>query len=1063
MCLNRCAKGSLTLEPPGWMLEFARGHVVRWLDHCVPATGGGDMSLGDGVRRNILTVTVEERHRLRAAIVALHQNHHYPGSASDPQKWGGVSYWFSQDEIHAATHVHGCPGFLPWHRELINRFEDLIRLVDPQLSLHYWNWTQDPAPLFTAEFMGSGPSGTSVQAGEPWLGAGFYDPDPAHLNVRSDDEFDPNYDPNQLPRHITREVGMSGSSLVTATQDQDLLDNSPDFPAFNQNMRSLHDQSHGYIGGTIGDAHTSFRDPFVFLLHANVDRLWAMWQRQHGHVDPSNLPAVYGSDAASTGSGDVTGFANWGILSPLEPWAGPAAQNPSTGVIANVRATRPWAAPDNQQNDPANQKDSRHPSVVIPRPYDTTPRSSFVITDRDTFSSYEVEVAAVYPKAFSVVYDGFATAELPASPAPAITFHLDSTSGPATSVLTADNPLRELEDPTAAADVPQRVTFTFDLRFTDASVFTFTGDTRTIVLQATAAGQTATAALRLINQPNPYLLDGPVSWLSTDLRVFQARPGNTRGGVTQGDPDLDPAAPHQFITDLLTAFDAAPDDGTHPFLGISTDQTASQLELSRTVGGHRVLNYAVAKVRYRANTVAATDVRVFFRAFSTMLSALDYDTATNYRRAGSGTAAAPLLGLLDGEVASIPFFAGSRVDSANADMSAQTDPSNTHTINAAGGQESVAYFGCWLDLNQTEPQFPAHPTSDGHFTGRLPISQLVRGHHQCLVAEIYFQPGGFDPIPAGATPAASDRLAQRNLAIVESDNPGGPDTHTIQHTFLLKTDPTTAKAGHGASELVIHWNNLPRDSTATIYSPQWRADRVIGLSQLRQHPDTLSLVDAHTIGCRVTDVSYLPLPGDGNESLAGLLSIRLPQHVWDGQSFTVDVQQYRAQALRAPTEGQETPFLIRRHVLGAFRVSIPVQLPERLLPAEIRKLAALRYVQAGIPAGSRWQPIFARYLGEIERRVTGLGGDPAQVPATLDDPAGHHHRRPHCVTGHVVAVHYNCHGDFVGFDLADCGDRHEYRTREPGIEDVVRGLCERRCRLTVCTEGRRISSLAITP
>jgi len=213
-----------------------------------------------------------------------------------------------------------------------------------------------------------------------------------------------------------------------------------------------------------------------------------------------------------------------------------------------------------------------------------------------------------------------------------------------------------------------------------------------------------------------------------------------------------------------------------------------------------VLNYAVAKVRYRANTVAATDVRVFFRAFSTMLSALDYDTATNYRRAGSGTAAAPLLGLLDGEVASIPFFAGPRVDSANADMSAQTDPANTHTINAAGGQESVAYFGCWLDLNQTEPQFPAHPTSDGHFTGRLPISQLVRGHHQCLVAEIYFQPGGFDPIPAGATPASSDRLAQRNLAIVESDNPGGPDTHTIQHTFLLKTDPGRFRQPKRATE-----------------------------------------------------------------------------------------------------------------------------------------------------------------------------------------------------------------------------------------------------------------------
>ncbi|MGH3528883.1 MAG: tyrosinase family protein [Pseudonocardiaceae bacterium] len=40
-----------------------------------------------------------------------------------------MSYWFKQDEIHAHTHVHGCPAFLPWHRELINRFEELIQEI----------------------------------------------------------------------------------------------------------------------------------------------------------------------------------------------------------------------------------------------------------------------------------------------------------------------------------------------------------------------------------------------------------------------------------------------------------------------------------------------------------------------------------------------------------------------------------------------------------------------------------------------------------------------------------------------------------------------------------------------------------------------------------------------------------------------------------------------------------------------------------------------------------------------------------------------------------------------
>jgi hypothetical protein len=91
------------------------------------------MTLGDGIRRNVATISQEERNRLRNAIVGLN-GILYPGGRNDTPP-GGVTYWFKQDEIHQGTHVHHGPAFLTWHQEIINRFEALIRSVDPQLSV----------------------------------------------------------------------------------------------------------------------------------------------------------------------------------------------------------------------------------------------------------------------------------------------------------------------------------------------------------------------------------------------------------------------------------------------------------------------------------------------------------------------------------------------------------------------------------------------------------------------------------------------------------------------------------------------------------------------------------------------------------------------------------------------------------------------------------------------------------------------------------------------------------------------------------------------------------------
>ena len=189
-----------------------------------------------------------------------------------------------------------------------------------------------------------------------------------------------------------------------------------------------------------------------------------------------------------------------------------------------------------------------------------------------------------------------------------------------------------LENP-GAPDTPQRIAFTVQVNFTDTSAFT--AETRQIFVQASLAGLQDVALIELLKQPNPYMMDGATSWLSTDVRVFQLRPGEKidSSNVTLGNPDSNANAPFTYIQGLLGELRGNGNNPAAAFENISQDEQASQLELSRTVNGQRVLNFAVAKVRYRAQTQDASDVRVFFRTFNTMVSDLSLHDERCSRRA----------------------------------------------------------------------------------------------------------------------------------------------------------------------------------------------------------------------------------------------------------------------------------------------------------------------------------------------------------------------------------------------------------------------------------------------
>lgn len=733
---------------------------------------------------------------------------------------------------------------------------------------------------------------------------------------------------------------------------------------------------------------------------------------------------------------------------------------------------------------------------------------------KDEVADIVANSGGVYPDAFYLMLEGFnrqvAGSATPENPT--VAFGGTTTSLDAAGV----GILYQTTNPY----VPQRIAYPYNMNFASAGLGPWPASGQT-----PAAVQTSMTILGLsipamtefffLAGADPYFTNvqpdpgSPnsvnVPWLSEDLRVFTATPGAPPASQYQypvpGGPQFvehsaggayDVEGAYTYIQALLLHLNQAYGNpqGRDPFdpsqnviPGQSGAYAAdSSVTPYTTVGGTNYNNYsfAVARVRLRGTpgaSGAATGVRVFFRLWQTQTADTDWQPAYTYL-SHNDTNGDPLWPEAPSDDHTIPFFATSNTP----DFTDPTDPefgatgftntgvnNQTITIQPGQGDAQWAYFGCFLNVNDPN-----------NVVNGLVIPKSLPGTHHCLVAQIAF---AGDPIQnAGSvieTPENSDQLAQRNLQVTTSDNPGPLAAHHVPQTFDARPSPAPYDGTRATypDEVMIDWGNTPAGSEASIYWPQVASTDVLSLASWMYGTHALSAADAHTIQCTtVKGATYVPIPYATGASLAGLFAVQLPPTVIAGQEFDIVVRRISNRALNVPppppttqvlSDATRNPDMVERYIVGSFQVKIPVSTRESMLPAEETTLAIMKERLGAMSPSNRWYPVLVRYIGLIAARVDGLGGNAAAVPPSLGGyPGGAITGGQSSIeyTGKVSEVRFDCFGEFTGFVLRTCSEDHHFHTRERAICDIALHAGKDRLLLSVFVQPgneRKIEQLVV--
>ncbi|MBK9719502.1 MAG: tyrosinase family protein [Saprospiraceae bacterium] len=180
------------------------------------------------------------------------------------------------NEIHLRTSFH------PWHRIFNMHLERELQAIIPYVTIPYWKFDEKAERVFTSKFIGETERSDGASQEKP---PKFNKMNPLvnYIEHTVWGTLQRAYRDRNPANQDTFEETNGKRDVLTEKRIVNGPDSFESWATFEE--YKSHNRAHNVFTGLVADVGKDPIDPLFFMMHSNVDRLWAKWQQTYNRFD----------------------------------------------------------------------------------------------------------------------------------------------------------------------------------------------------------------------------------------------------------------------------------------------------------------------------------------------------------------------------------------------------------------------------------------------------------------------------------------------------------------------------------------------------------------------------------------------------------------------------------------------------------------------------------------------------------------------------------------------------------------------------------------------------------